>query len=65
MKKSKYTFSEVTDLIMHVDFSIGSDVGEFVNGSTKRELFIIYEGPKMAENKDEFFKELQKFIAAR
>ena len=61
MSNEKYTFTEVTDLDMHVDFSIG-DSGDLQSGAYKRELFIIYDGPAMSENKALFFKQLQEYI---
>ncbi len=58
----KYRFSEVTDLKMDISFSIGEPLGEFSQGTQKRELFIIYEGPPMNKNREMFFKQLQQWI---
>jgi len=57
-----YKFSEVTDLTLKIDFSAGHDIGEFTEGEVKRELFVLYSGPKMAENKELFFETLQKWL---
>ena len=55
-----FKFSEVTDMEMKIDFSLGADVlSEFAEGNHKRELFVIYEGPPMEKNRKEFFQQLQ------
>ena len=62
MSDVKYTFTEVTDLNMHVDFSMG-DSGDLKVGAEKRELFIIYDGPPMDKDRSLFFKQLQEYMA--
>ncbi len=57
-----FDFKELTDLQLSVDYSKGEDLGEFKSGEICRELFIIYEGPRFSENKEEFFKQLKDWI---
>ncbi len=62
MKEVSFQFQELTDLEMKVEFSKGLNVGEFKDGEECRELFILYKGPKFAQNKEEFFKQLNDWI---
>jgi len=57
-----FRISEVTDMEMKVDYSKGPDVGEFKKGIVKREFFVIYEGPPMSYNKEQFLDKLQKWM---
>lgn len=57
-----FEFKELTDLKLSIDYSKGDDTGEFKPGEICRELFIIYNGPKFGENKEEFFKELKNWL---
>ncbi len=59
---SMYEFSEVTDLRMRIESSAGSDVGNFQEGVTVRELFVIYNGPPMLRDREKFFLELQDWM---
>ena len=57
-----FTFNEVTDLDMEIEFSKGEAVVEFKQGDRCRELFIIYRGPNFHENKEENFKQLKQYL---
>ena len=55
-----FTFKGSTDLKLAIVSNAGSE--DFKDGEEMRELFIIYDGPAMSENRKRFFEELNKWL---